>query len=122
MGDRSMKAKLGDVLREGEAFTHEYDFGTTTALDLKVEAARQASSERGRKKIMVLARNNSPQITCDACNNKKATDVCSRCLWEGRKAWLCDNCAPKHKCVREDGEELLPVVNSPRVGICGYTG
>jgi len=89
---------------------------------LKVEAARQASSERGRKKIMVLARNNSPQITCDACNNKKATDVCSRCLWEGRKAWLCDNCAPKHKCVRKDGEELLPVVNSPRVGICGYTG
>jgi len=33
--------------------------------------------------------------------------------------WLCDECAPKHKC----GEDmLLPVVNSPRVGKCGYTG
>ena len=122
-GDRSMKAKLGDVLREGAIFAHDYDFGTTTTLDLKVVSARQASSARGKRKIMVLARNDSPEIACDACKSKIATNVCSQCIREGRKAWLCDNCSPKHKCVREDGEEmLLPVVNSPRVGICGYTG
>ena len=35
------------------------------------------------------------------------------------EGWVCDECAPKHKC----GEDmLLPVVNSPRVGMCGYTG
>lgn len=123
LGDRSMKAKLGDVLREGETFNHEYDFGTTTTLALKVISARQASAERRKRKIMTLARNDSPRITCNACNSEKATEVCSQCIWEGGKAWLCDNCAPKHKCAREDGEEmLLPVVNSPRVGLCSYTG
>lgn len=117
MGDRSMNAKLGDILREGETFTHEYDFGTTTALGLKVMSTRQASAERRKRKIIPLARNDSPQITCDACNSRKATDVCSQCIWEGGKAWLCENCAPRHKCVKEDGEGmLLPVVNSPRVG------
>ena len=32
--DRSMKVKLGDVLKEGEAIAYDYDFGTTTTLDL----------------------------------------------------------------------------------------
>ena len=32
---------------------------------------------------------------------------------------FCDECAGGHEC----GEEtILPVVNSPRVGVCGYTG
>ncbi|MGH2510093.1 MAG: hypothetical protein ACRDHZ_22160, partial [Ktedonobacteraceae bacterium] len=31
---------------------------------------------------------------------------------------LCDEHAQK----QDDPEELLPVVNSPRVGVCGYTG
>jgi hypothetical protein len=121
--DRSMKAKLGDVLRVGETFTHEYDFGTTTVLTLKVISTRQASAERRRRKIVALARNDSPQITCDVCDRRKATEVCAQCIWGGGKAWFCDNCAPKHRCVREVGEEMLrPVVNSPRVGLCGYTG
>ncbi|MEJ5252084.1 MAG: hypothetical protein HPY54_00055 [Chthonomonadetes bacterium] len=48
------------------------------------------------------------------------SDVCSSCLWEDEEnAWLCKECARKHDC----GEEyFLPVVNSPRVGQCGYTG
>ena len=33
--------------------------------------------------------------------------------------WLCDDYAEGHKC-RE--EMLLPVVNSPRTGVCGYVG
>jgi len=32
---------------------------------------------------------------------------------------VCEGCAGEHEC----GEEmLLPVVNSPRVGMCGYEG
>ena len=46
------------------------------------------------------------------------TLVCARCIWNDQ-GWLCDRHAPQHKC----GEEmLLPVVNSPHVGMCGYTG
>ena len=33
--------------------------------------------------------------------------------------WLCEDCAKTHEC----GEEmLLPVCNSPRLGVCGYCG
>jgi hypothetical protein len=106
---------LDEVLRPKIKFLHEYDFGTTTELVLRVVAERE--SEIKKKSIRVLARNDSPSITCDSCG-KVATHVCSQCIYEG-KGWLCDACAGTHEC----GEEmLLPVVNSPRVGMCGYSG
>jgi hypothetical protein len=41
------------------------------------------------------------------------------CMLYPDEGWLCDECAVGHEC----GEEmLLPVVNSPRVGVCGYVG
>ena len=44
--------------------------------------------------------------------------VSTNCLWSD-EGWLCDERAPDHPC----GEGmLLPVVNSPRVGMRGYTG
>jgi hypothetical protein len=61
--------------------------------------------------------NEPPSIPCMSCG-KIAAQVCTECLWSG-EGWLCDECAAEHEC----GEEmLLPVVNSPRVGVCGYTG
>jgi len=127
MGNRSMRPKLGDVLREEKAFSYEYDFGTTTTLGLKVIAARQTSAGLDRAKsgdkIVVLARNDPPEIACDSCDKNKATQVCAQCIFDEDEAWLCEDCAPEHDCVKKDGEEiLLPIVNSPRVGMCGYTG
>ncbi|MBI4757720.1 MAG: hypothetical protein HY783_01765 [Chloroflexi bacterium] len=110
-----MDVALGKVLRPGMKFYHEYDFGTTTELTLRVMPERE--SEIKGKPIQLLARNDPPSITCESCG-KIATQVCSECIWSG-EGWLCDECAGGHKC----GEEmLLPVVNSPRVGMCGYTG
>ena len=44
--------------------------------------------------------------------------ICAQCIYED-KGCLCDACARSHEC----GEEmLLPLVNSPRAGVCGYTG
>jgi hypothetical protein len=115
MGDEGMDVMLDQVLRPKIKFLHEYDFGTTTELVLRVVAERE--SEIRKKSIWVLARNDSPSITCDSCG-KVATHVCSQCIYEG-EGWLCDACAGTHEC----GEEmLLPVVNSPRVGMCGYSG
>lgn len=115
--DKSMNIKLDRVLEPGMKFFHEYDFGTTTDLMLKVVS--EGESELKDQSIQVLARNEPPAILCESCG-KMATQVCTECLWSGEgKGWLCDQCAAKHKC----GEELLlPVVNSPRVGMCGYTG
>jgi len=113
--DETMNVKLSEVLKPGMKFYHEYDFGTTTHLTLKV-VSEQESKIKG-KSIRVLARNDPPFITCTSCG-KTATQVCTECLWQG-EGWLCDECVAEHQC---DEDMLLPVVNSPRVGMCGYTG
>jgi len=113
MGD----ARLGDALKPGLKFSHEYDFGTTTDLKLKVIAEREARI--GKKfGVAILARNEPPEIICDECGEKPATHLCLECLGPGTGA-LCKDCARKHSKVHE---MFLPVVNSPRVGMCGYTG
>jgi hypothetical protein len=49
---------------------------------------------------------------------QEATQVCTQCIYED-EGWLCDACVSEHKC----GDEMcLPVVNTPRVGMGGYTG
>ena len=68
--------------------------------------------------IKLIARNEMPSIKCKC--GKDAKWVCSECFYNNpEKAFLCDVCAKKHEC----GEDmLLPVVNSPRIGLCGYEG
>ena len=115
MGDKSMRVRLEKVFSPGRVSTYEYDFGTTTELKLKVISEREAET-RG-KTVQVLARNNPPEMLCEVCG-KPATSVCSQCIFDDR-GWVCDACAENHEC----GEDmLLPVVNSPRVGMCAYTG
>lgn len=115
---KSMRVKLGEVLEEGMKFDYEYDFGSTTELQLKV-LSEQKTKPLG-KPIKILARNNPPRLECTSCQ-KEATCVCSMCLWgEGKEVYFCDACAEKHVC-EGDGEAFLPVVNSPRMGVCGYT-
>lgn len=113
--EKGMDVRLGDVLFSGMKFYHEYDFGTTTELTLKVVS--EVEGEAKNKSVQLLARNNPPSIACESCG-KNTTQVCTQCIWSG-KGWLCDECVSDHEC----GEDtLLPVVNSPRVGMCGYTG
>jgi hypothetical protein len=115
VNEGTMGIKLDDVLHPHMTFYHEYDFGSTTHLALKV-IAEQESDIKG-KSVRLLARNEPAAIACVSCG-KTATQVCTECLWSGQ-GWLCDGCAAEHRC----GEDmLLPVVNSPRVGVCGYDG
>lgn len=111
----SMDVAIEEVLRPGMDFRHEYDFGTTTELSLKVIS--QWEGGRPDERVELLARNDPPLIPCGSCGTP-ATQVCGQCIYAG-EGWLCDDCADGHEC----GEDtLLPVVNSPRVGMCGYTG
>jgi len=113
--EKSMNYLLEKLLMPGMEFYYEYDFGSTTYLDLKVISEREV--EDSGRSIEILARNMPPVVNCHSCG-KIATYVCRHCGYRG-KGWVCDDCAPDHEC----GEEvLLPVVNSPRVGVCGYTG
>lgn len=116
LDDRSMRGmKTGAVLHVGDQCTHKYDFGTTTELSLRVIAEREGPI--GSASVAVLARNGPPHISCGLCG-QDATQVCTLCAYEDA-GWLCNACAKDHAC---DEEMFLPVVNSPRVGICGYTG
>jgi hypothetical protein len=113
--EKSMKAKLDKLLMPGMKFYHEYDFGSTTYLMLKV-VSKEIKKIKD-KSIEVLARNEPPSYPCESCD-KVATLVCPQCIYSG-EGCLCDECAAEHEC----GEDmLLPIVNSPRVGMCGYTG
>jgi hypothetical protein len=109
--------KLADVLKPGMKFYHEYDFGTTTDLTIKVLAKREA---RVSKKfgVQILARNEPPEIMCDECRKKAASVLCLECMWDGVGAF-CKECASKHS---RSHDMFLPIVNSPRVGMCAYTG
>jgi len=113
--DKSLDAKLCEVLKPGTQFFHEYDFGSTTHLKLKVLSEYQG--DVSRKTVQILARNEPLPIVCSSCG-KPATKVCTACLYSG-EGWLCDGCAAEHDC---GDDAFLPVVNSPRVGVCGYTG
>lgn len=114
-GDRNMNVKLENILDTSMQFKYEYDFGSTTTLKLKVVS--EFYGEKSKKKIKLLARNDQPVIKCSYCE-KQATKVCSECIYDD-KGWVCDDHADTHEC----GEDmLLPVVNSPRIGVCAYSG
>lgn len=114
---RLMKAPLAEVLKVGSAFRYEYDFGSTTDLGLKVLWNRQGKAGRGG--VTVWARNEAPVLTCASC---KATAqwICTECIEEdGKDPYHCARCVGKHGC---EEDMSLPVVNSPRMGVCGYEG
>jgi len=114
---KSMRVSLDKVLSPGQACSYEYDFGSTTELRLKVVSEREIEGLWKAKQVKVIARNNPPVVPCDMCG-KPATEICSQCMYDSNGS-LCDECAKDHEC----GEEmLLPAVNSPRAGVCGYTG
>ncbi|MBI4745083.1 MAG: hypothetical protein HY786_00695 [Deltaproteobacteria bacterium] len=115
-GDEDIERVLGDVLSPGLKFYHEYDFGTTTELTLRVVSEREGVFKG--KSVQLMARNNPPLIMCESCGKAAASIICAECSWSGG-GWLCDRCAKGHEC----GEDMfLPVVNSPRAGECGYVG
>jgi len=106
---------VGEVLgQRGDTLFHCYDFGSSTWLRLDHLALRRGLA---RPAARVLARNLAPVWPCDECGLPSAC-ICVECANEGR-GLLCEAHAAEHEC----GEEmLLPVVNSPRMGVCGYTG
>ena len=117
VGEASMDVLASQVMELGTKFYYEYDFGTTTELTLTVAAVLEPQPQA--KSIQLLARNEMPKILCESCGGSTlATVVCSNCAWEG-KGWLCDQCLAAHEC---GPETFLPVVNSPRVGVCTYAG
>jgi hypothetical protein len=113
--EKSMEAKLYRAIPLGVEFTHEYDYGSTTDLVLRSFGAHEAAlAEAG---VRILARNAPLQVQCVECK-KPATIV--EAGWNGldRDRCFCRACGAAKI---EEGMRL-PIVNSPRVGVCAYCG
>lgn len=107
---KPMTTKINLALSQDDKFDYEYDFGSTTNLQGKILGVRHGVL---KKSVKILARNNPYIIECEKCG-KQATDLCTEC-----ETSLCNQCLLDHEC----GEEMaLPLVNSPRMGVCGYCG
>ena len=111
----SMNTKVSEALHGPTArLGYVYDFGSSTELVISLSGTVEGNSKGA---VRLVARNEPPTWPCDECG-ETATAVCTQCLYEG-KGFCCATHAASHDC----GEEvLLPVVNSPRMGVCGYTG
>lgn len=109
--EKSLQTPLWKAIRSSDAFTYEYDFGTTTYLTLKIMDEREGVPPQNH--IRLLARNYAPDFRCAECE-QPATEINTYDEYQS----LCKACALDH----EEYEYFLPIVNSPRTGDCGYTG
>ncbi|MBI3890803.1 MAG: hypothetical protein HY303_04665 [Candidatus Wallbacteria bacterium] len=107
-----LNVRLPEVLNPRRKFEYEYDFGSTT--DLVLEVLRRSTCKSFTKRVRLLALNNPPTPSCEECG-KPATGLCAYC--NGMP--ICRACVKKHEC---GDDAICPIVNSPRAGVCGYTG
>lgn len=115
--DKSMNAKLGKILQVGAKFSYEYDYGSTTELVLCVVNTFEAPPAQNA--MCILARNLPPEFSCAECG-KPATKLAEGGNGLDPEDCYCNDCA---KGLDEDAQDMLmPIVNSPRVGVCGYCG
>ena len=116
--DIPMSRKAKDVLYKGYILEHVYDFGSSTTLSITVVDEYPVKAE---KKIVLLSRNEPIQTMCVICSKVPATQICSVCVDD---AEFCNTCAKIHakKCKDFADYASMQVVNSPRMGVCGYEG
>lgn len=114
-----MRRRVEQIFEPGVELTHIYDFGTSSETLIKVMEIREGKPTT-RYPIALMARNEMPEVKCDECDEQAAW-LCNECMYEEEKAGtLCDRHAKKHP--HDNYGDPLPMVNSPRVGMCGYEG
>lgn len=112
--------KLDDVFPNGAGeLLHVYDMGTSSETLVKCVAVREGKPTTS-KAIALMARNTMPVATCIECE-QPATHLCMECVYEDNsEGTLCDTHTQKHP--HRNYGNPLPLLNSPRTGMCGYRG
>ena len=118
-GEMNMSTKIRRAMVPGEKLIYHYDFGSTTELEIKAINVYPFPTREG---IELLSRNEPLEIWCDTCKKKPAVEICV-IHWDEDNVF-CKTCVKKHAKTCEDAADysLLPIVNSPRFGVCGYDG
>ncbi|MDZ4759109.1 MAG: hypothetical protein SGJ10_13365 [Bacteroidota bacterium] len=115
-----MEDLVETVFENRTKLSYDYDYGTTTSVFLK---GLKKYSLFFKESIILLSRNEPLNLMCATCNKEPAVFLCSTCYWK-QYAFYCKKCSTKHKKVCDDFADYskMPVVNSPRMGQCGYEG
>ena len=115
----SKRRRADEVFEPGIQLTHIYDFGTSSETLLKVVGTREGKPTTSRP-IALMTRNLMPEAKCIECE-QPAVWLCTECLIE-EEIWgaLCDEHAQTHP--HNNYGEPIRLVNSPRLGMCGYEG
>lgn len=116
--DEIMATATKDILQKGLKLKYSYDFGSTTSLMLTVQQQLPVAAPHS---IVLLSRNEPLEIMCDTCRKEPAALICAVCYNDNA---FCKKCAKAHAKTCEDFADYssLPVVNSPRMGVCAYDG
>ena len=109
-----MSRKLG-IFSPGDQLLHEYDFGSTT--ETLVTVIGRTFRKPQKEAVRLLARNIPPVFRCAECG-AEAKWVCPERFYETDNPFYCEQCLSDE----EMEEMVLPVTNSPRMGVCGYEG
>lgn len=119
-GTRVAKTRrVADVFENNPAVTHIYDFGTSSETQIKLISQREGVPLT-KHPIVLLARNKMPEAVCITCG-QAATHLCMECQIEDETAGtLCPQHARTHP--HKNYGKPIALVNSPRLGMCGYTG
>ena len=119
-GEEVAISRKADAIFEPDlVLRHLYDFGTTSETDIKAVGLRQGKATT-KHPIALLARNQMPDAFCQECGGP-AKWLCLECVYEEEKAGLlCDTHVEVHP--HDNYGEPMLLVNSPRVGMCGYDG
>jgi len=111
--------KVDQVFSRVIELTHIYDFGTESVTRIKAVEAREGKPTTKRP-IALVARNLIPEFECIECE-QPATWLCTECLIEENEwASLCNKHAKSH--AHDAYGKPIRLVNSPRLGMCGYEG
>ncbi len=114
-----MTMKISRALPVGASYLHLYDFGTTSETNIKSVSSR-VGKPLTKHPITLLFRNAPPEVECIECG-AAAKWFCQECLIEDDSpGLLCDQHVENHP--HDEYGEPTELVNSPRMGMCGYDG
>jgi hypothetical protein len=107
------------VFEDGVEVTHIYDFGSSSETLIRPVAARVGKSLT-RHAVFLMARNLRPVYPCIECG-EPAGWLCMECVLEDQE-WGCLCATHRDSHGHTNYGEPIALVNSPRLGTCGYDG